>query len=83
MHPKIGQIVHFKENLPRRAWKLGKIIKLTESEDGEIRAATSFLPTRNRVVDQLTFYIIWKLHLLMMSLIVMLYYKNKFKRRMV
>ena len=28
---------------------MGKIIKLVESENGEIRAATLFLPTRNTV----------------------------------
>ena len=41
--------MHLKENLPRGAWKLGKIIQLIESKDGEIRAATSLLPTRNTV----------------------------------
>ena len=49
VYPKIGQIVHLKENLPRGAWKLGKIIKLIEKENGEIRAATLLLPTRNTV----------------------------------
>ena len=38
-----------KENLSRGAWRLGKIIKLIESEDGQIRVATLLLPTRNTV----------------------------------
>ena len=49
LYPKIRKIVHLKENLPRGAWKLGKLIKLIESKDGEIRAATLLLPTRNTV----------------------------------
>ena len=47
LHPKIGQIVYLKENLPRGAWKLGTIIKLIESEDGKIIVATLLLPTMN------------------------------------
>ena len=49
LYPKIGQIVYIKENLLRGTLKLGKIIKLIQSEDGEIRAATLLLPTRNTV----------------------------------
>ena len=39
--------MHLKGNLPRGAWKLGEIIKLIESEDGEITATTLLLLTRN------------------------------------
>ena len=46
LYPKIGQIVHLKENLSRGVWKLGKIIQLIESADGEIRAVPLLLPTR-------------------------------------
>ena len=40
---------NFPKNLRRGAWNLGKIIKLIEIEDGEIRAGTLLLPTRNTV----------------------------------
>ena len=53
LYPKIGQIVHLKENLPRGAWKLCKIIKLIESEDGEIKAATLLLNTVKRKINLL------------------------------
>ena len=45
----------FKENLPKGAWKLGKIIKLIEREDGEIGAHTLLLPTNNTVNRQINF----------------------------
>ena len=41
--------MHLKENLSRAASKLGKIIKVIESKDDAIRAATLLLPTRNTV----------------------------------
>ena len=52
--PKIGQIVHIKEeingkSLPRGIWKMGKVTKLIESKDNEIRAATILLPTKKEV----------------------------------
>ena len=50
LYPKIGQIVHLKENLSRGVWKLGKIIQLIESGDGEIRAAPLLLPTKNIMI---------------------------------
>ena len=53
LYPKMGQIVHLKENLPRGAWKLCKMIKLIESEDGEIKAATLFLNTVKRKINLL------------------------------
>ena len=40
---------NFPKNLRRGAWNLGKIIKLIEIENGEIRAGTLLLPTRNTV----------------------------------
>ena len=47
--PKIGQIVHLKEDLPRGAWRMGKITKLIKSQDKEIRATKVLLPTGNEV----------------------------------
>ena len=37
--PRIGEIVHVKEGLPRGKWKLGRIEELIISNDGETRAA--------------------------------------------
>ena len=37
--PRIGEIVHVKEELPRGRWKLGRIEELIISNDGETRAA--------------------------------------------
>ena len=45
--PKIGQIVHVKEDLPRSRWKMGRITHLIKSKDHEIRAANVLLPNGN------------------------------------
>ena len=33
---KIGQIVHLKEDVPRKAWKMSKVTSLIKSQDNEI-----------------------------------------------
>ena len=39
--PEVGEIVLIKEDdVPRGVWKLGKVLKITESRDGFIRSAT-------------------------------------------
>ena len=47
--PRIWDIVQLKEDLPRGSWKLGKIVELITSNDGNIRAAKVLLPTKNVV----------------------------------
>ena len=47
--PQIGDIVQLKEDLPRSSWKLGKIVELITSNDGNIRAAKVLLSSRNVV----------------------------------
>ncbi|VDM48803.1 unnamed protein product [Toxocara canis] len=55
--PKIGQIVPVHdENLPRGAWKLGKIIYLLASTDKEVRSAVVQMPNGhhlNRPINSL------------------------------
>ena len=46
--PKIGEIVIIKDdNLPRRAWKLGRIKSYIFSKDNQIRAVKVQLPNKN------------------------------------
>ena len=41
--------MHLKKDLPRGSWKLGKIVELVTSNDGNIRAAKVLLSTKNIV----------------------------------
>ncbi|MCP3663650.1 MAG: DDE-type integrase/transposase/recombinase, partial [Gammaproteobacteria bacterium] len=49
--PSIGEVVLVKDaDMPRGAWKMGRIVELNISNDGEIRSAKVKLPSR-RVVN--------------------------------
>ena len=45
--PKIGDIVQIKDSLPRGTWRMGCIVEMIRSSDGEERAARVMMPNRN------------------------------------
>ena len=48
--PTIGRVVLIKEDMPRGVWKMGKIIKITQSADGQIRSAEMILATGRKLI---------------------------------
>ncbi|XP_045201835.2 uncharacterized protein LOC123555228 [Mercenaria mercenaria] len=44
-HPQEGDIVLVKDDLPRGSWKCGKIVKLVQSSDNQIRSAKVKMPS--------------------------------------
>ena len=38
-YPSVGDIVLIKEDIPRGQWKMGKLIKLQNSQDGKVQSA--------------------------------------------
>ena len=45
--PNIGNVVIIKEDLPRGMWKMGRIVKLIQSNDGQLRSAKVKLANGN------------------------------------
>ena len=45
--PWVGDVVQIQENTTRGSWKIGRIMELIKSRDGEERAAKILLPLRN------------------------------------
>ena len=37
--PKVGDVIQVKDNLPRESWRIGRIVYLVNSSDGQIRSA--------------------------------------------
>ena len=44
---KVGDIVQIKESTPRGSWKIGRIVEMIQSQDGEERAARILTPNKN------------------------------------
>ena len=43
----VGDIVQIKDSLPRGSWKIGRIVEMIQSQDGEERAARIMMPNKN------------------------------------
>ena len=46
-YPQIGDVVQIKDSLPRGTWRMGRIVEMIRSSDGEERAARVMMPNRN------------------------------------
>ena len=53
--PRVGDVVQIQENTPRGSWKIGRIIELIKSRDGEERAAKVLLQSRNTLQRSLCY----------------------------
>ena len=53
--PQINTIILIKEDLPRGTWKIGKIIDLPVSYDGQIRSAKIMLPSKRLIIRTINF----------------------------
>ena len=47
--PSVGDVTLIKDDLPRGAWRMGRIKELVNSSDGEVRPAKTVLPN-NKVI---------------------------------
>ena len=47
--PSKGDIVQIKASIPRRSWKIGKIVELLPSSEGKVRAAKVLLGSESTV----------------------------------
>ena len=47
--PNIGDIVQVKDNIPRGAWKIGRIKGLLFNKEGHVRAANVMLPNKRSI----------------------------------
>ena len=47
--PNIGDIVQVKDNIPRGAWKIGRINELIFNKEGHVRAAKVILPNKRSI----------------------------------